>query len=607
MLFISDKGKEKFVSLSIYFVLIILSINILNIIFLVPIFLFYFKNTLIFYLLSTNIFFITILTTLFYRNIRNIEKLNNDLLEKSVDKSDFINYLTNDIFFNIKFSLISSLSILSYLLVLYIPLIFLLNLSFIKLFLNIGSVFFVVTFFLLSFNLLVYLLNRNIDKTFFEFHNYKNTDNIKLLINISILILVFIITSFALSFFIKKLIIVFTIGFILSIIITLILSFVIKKFDLLNKSRAILMSKKFNKIFFKDHVKIENYNILNYLKSIKFLYLFIIFGGYLLCFLFLNKFLNLDFKIILFQAFVFPMFFSKSVLLRENVIKKNFDRSFIFTSVFFAILFFISFLKVIDFNGLYEVAFMGLLKPFIAPFFDLYNNFVVNKDILLKNIFILFYLAVPLLFLFVFLLSEIFYHIKSKVEFILDKKIKSKLNSSETTLLFGDSMSQYYFLSSLISNILFIFIIYMLIKPFSGMLSGLFETFQVQIIFKLNFLTNENIFKFLDMLYKILLIFVIAKLVISFFSTLLSHFMLFSNEIVYIENKIYKTTILRLPTSKINYIIVKQNILEKILDIGTIFIETQDKNGLIKISGISSIREKNIKIMERIKFDLQEI
>jgi hypothetical protein len=57
----------------------------------------------------------------------------------------------------------------------------------------------------------------------------------------------------------------------------------------------------------------------------------------------------------------------------------------------------------------------------------------------------------------------------------------------------------------------------------------------------------------------------------------------------------------------VNFIIIKQSIIEKFLDIGTIFIETSDKNGLIKIKSISSIKDKNKEIMDKIKIGLQKI
>ena len=73
---------------------------------------------------------------------------------------------------------------------------------------------------------------------------------------------------------------------------------------------------------------------------------------------------------------------------------------------------------------------------------------------------------------------------------------------------------------------------------------------------------------------------------------------------IYLENKVITKTVLRIPISKINYIVIKQSFLEKLLDIGTIFIETSDKSSYIKIRGISSISEKNMLIMEKIKSDL---
>ena len=95
----------------------------------------------------------------------------------------------------------------------------------------------------------------------------------------------------------------------------------------------------------------------------------------------------------------------------------------------------------------------------------------------------------------------------------------------------------------------------------------------------------------------------VIKLAGYFYSSIFSHFILFEDEVIYYEDKLVKKTILRIPLTQINYIIIKQNIFEKIFDYGSIFIETSDKYGLVKIKGIPAIKEKNILIMDKIKGD----
>jgi hypothetical protein len=146
--------------------------------------------------------------------------------------------------------------------------------------------------------------------------------------------------------------------------------------------------------------------------------------------------------------------------------------------------------------------------------------------------------------------------------------------------------------------------IYIGILPISKLFYYIFDTFKISEVFNFTFLSLKNISSFFSTIFYIFLLFIILKYALSFFSSILSHFILFSDEIIYYENKIYKNTILRIPLTRINYILIKQNIIEKIFDFGTLFIETIDKSGVIKIKGIPSIKEKNILIMDKIKGDL---
>ena len=425
-----------------------------------------------------------------------MERLNNSFLQKSIRKENFIQYLTNDLLFNLKFSLILSVFIVAYLLLLYIPTIFLVNLPFLKILVNFFVTSLALFFIVFLANFLAYLLNRDIDRSFFEFSNYKNGSRAKVVVNVIIFLSLALLSSFALSLFLKNLFFVFGSAVLFSSLTTFLVVIVLNKNGFFTKYRLASITEKLNYIFFNRNLKIERYNLFNFIRSINFLYLIVLailsFGVMIL----LNHFLNLDIKIVIFQALLLPMFFSKSALTRGYVVKKSFYRAFIFTSTIFVVIFIVSFLKVVNFEPLYQNTFFNAVKPFVNPFFDFYNNFVTVKDAIFGAVFILFYFTTPLVFILTLYFADLFYYIKSKVEAVLDNRIKKRLNYKEDKLLFGDSMSQYYFVFALISNGLLLFVIFLIIKPLTDMIFGFFDIFQIQTIFKLNFLTYDAIFLF---------------------------------------------------------------------------------------------------------------
>ncbi|HPO49552.1 MAG TPA: hypothetical protein PLO89_04425, partial [Spirochaetota bacterium] len=594
ILILTERTKDKFINLSLYFLMLTFIFNLFNYILIAPCFFYSVNVENLLYPLFFNFIFLPLLGALFYRSLRNVEKLNNDLMKKSIQKSDFYNFLSNDVFFNINFSLVLSLGLILYSIFFYFPLFFIVKLSIFKILIILIIICLFLTIFVFAFNFATYLLNRKIDKTFFEFYNYKGKYSGKIAPALIFFLIVFIFSSFTINLFYKNLFVVLGAGLIISAAITAFTLFFLEKIHFFSKNRIAYLSKKFNKFFFNEPSKIEVYNVLNFIKSLKFIYILAIFFVYFFTSLFvINKLFKLDYKIILFQSLLFPMFFSKALLVKDNVETKKTDRSFIFTSSLFGVIFVATFFKSFDFSFLFENAFFALLKDFINPFFDVYNEVSSAKETFFKDIFVLFIFLTPIVFCTTFWGARFFYHFKSNIEYFFDGRLKNKLNCESSTLLFGDSASQYYFLFSLVSSILALFALNTLLKPMSEMIFGLFDAFQVQTIFKLNFLSKDNIFNFFRLLLTLFRVYIVIKLIHSFLSNLLTHFMLFSNEVVYYENKIYKTSVLRLPVSKIKYIIIKQNFIEKFFDIGSVYIETGDKNGLIKISGISSIESKN--------------
>lgn len=603
---ISERGREKGLNNILYLLSIVLSLNLLNLFSFIPLFIN--KTPFPFlYLILINIIYVAGLSTIFFIDLRNMERVNNGFIKKSEARTNFINYLTNDLFFNLKFSAILSVIILFYIFLLYFPLLFILKLTFLRFLIIVSILFLSFTVIIFLVNILIYLLNRDIERSFFEFHNDKNPDKLKFLFIFFSFSIFFILSSFICNLFVKNFLVVSGVSLGLTILLTFLLNIILDKLRFYEGRRVALLSDKFNKLFFITNDIRVKYNLFNYLKSIRFIYLFLILIGYTIFILILNRFLNLNGKIVLFQIMLFPMFFVRPLLATDNIMDKAFKRAYLFTVSLFAVIFAMTFLKTIDFSFVYKNGFFSFIKDFINPFFDVYNNFCKGLDKFYNSVFIMFYLFTPLLFLSLFFAVRIFYHFKLKVEVFFDMRLKKKLNTRNASLIFGDSMSLYYFLFNLFLNLILIFILNIELVPVSKFFFGLFDTFQVAQVFKLTFLTYDNILLFFKTIVVFLSLFLILKLTLSFVSSCLSHFMLFSNEIVYYENKIYKTTVLRLPISRVNYIVVKQNLFEKLFDIGSIYIETQDKNGVIKIGGISSIRDKNIKIVERMKFDIQKI
>ena len=83
--------------------------------------------------------------------------------------------------------------------------------------------------------------------------------------------------------------------------------------------------------------------------------------------------------------------------------------------------------------------------------------------------------------------------------------------------------------------------------------------------------------------------------------------MLFSGEVVFVKNLLITRNITRVPITRINHLVIKQNFIERFLDIGSLLIETSDRGLVMSVKGVTSITEKNRKIMDKVKVGLQKI
>lgn len=591
---------NKFISYSLRLYLIIV---IINIIIIAP--LFFISNAIftIFTLFAISILELIIFLILYKIKINSVERLDKFIINNSIYKIDFFNYLKNDIFFNLKFSILFSLLLFFYQLIIYAIISFFPNgLSKFQLFkIPVIYLIFFIMFFSI-FLLLYYLKFKNKKSVFVQV-----TDNNKFLKSFLPVILLFFI--FILTF-------VITLSIIKNLLLTILISatialigyFIFIKKNLNNKISLLYFIKNiiYKLTHFKFSFKINS--IYKFIKSFELFYPILFALIFFITLTIWAGFIsNLNFKIRIFQSFLFGMLFTYKLIIKLNnkSSKQDILKPFTLTSFIYVVMLIITFISLIKikFETKGENILIFSFKEFLFPYINYLNSYCENIHKFLNSINIIFAFFIPFIFLALFYVNKkinIFFHyISNKI----DQNLKKKLTKKNPTIIFGDSISLYPFLFSLIITILITLFLYIGIIPISKFFYYIFDTFKISEIFRINLL-EKNIMNFFKVFYYIFFISVVLKFIIFFFSSVLSHFILFSDEIIYYENKIYKNSILRIPLSRINYILIKQNIIEKIFDYGTLFIETIDKSGVIKIKGIPSIKEKNILIMDKIKGDL---
>ncbi|OHD82172.1 MAG: hypothetical protein A2355_14880 [Spirochaetes bacterium RIFOXYB1_FULL_32_8] len=126
-------------------------------------------------------------------------------------------------------------------------------------------------------------------------------------------------------------------------------------------------------------------------------------------------------------------------------------------------------------------------------------------------------------------------------------------------------------------------------------------------MFKIDIFTQSNIKFFFDSIFYISLIYIAYISLIDFIGAMFSHIMLFSGEVVFVKNLLITRNITRVPITRINHLVIKQNFIERFLDIGSLLIETSDRGLVMSVKGVTSITEKNRKIMDKVKVGLQKI
>ncbi len=591
---------NKFINYSLR---LFITIVILNTLIIFPLFFICNLNFIILTLFSLSILSFILFLILYKIRINSVEKLDKVVINNSINKIDFFNYLQNDVFFNLKFSFLISLFLFFYQLFIYAIIFFLQkNLSILQ-FIKIPSIYLIFYIILFPISLLLYHLKYKNKKSIFV-QVTSNNKFLKLFLPIVLLIIIFLLTFFIALLIIKNILLTILI----STSISVILYFILIKKSFSKKSSLLYFIKdiKYKVIHFKFSFKINS--IFKIFKSFELFNPFIFALTFFIILTILSNFIgNLNFKIIIFQSILFGMLFTYKLIAKLNnkASKSDISKPFTLTAFIYTILLILTFLSLIkiEINLKEENLLIFSFKEFLYPYINYLNSYCENIRKFLNSLNIIFAFFIPFIFLIVFFINKKINNLFHYISNIIDQNLKKKLTKKNPTIIFGDSISLYPFLFSSIVTFLIILFLYIGITPISKFFYYIFDTFKISEVFRINLL-EKNILNFFKIIFYIFFISVILKFIIFFSSSILSHFILFSDEIIYYENKIYKNTILRIPLSRINYILIKQNIFEKIFDYGTLFIETIDKSGVIKIKGIPSIKEKNILIMDKIKGDL---
>lgn len=538
-----------------------------------------------------------------FRLSKNPENINNGIIQSSLPKTDLIDLISNDIISNITFNLYVIFLFFIYHIIILSFEFFIANVGIKSIIISLIVYFIGMFLFVNLFSLSLSIANQRKKRVVLKLDDFKDLKS-------NGLIFYFII--FALLYFaFYNIFGLFKINLFFRITAPIPFSAVCSYF--INK--ALIKLKIFNYFdlyFFKIKKNIQNmpkdffnrdykkiFLILKYLTPLAvFLLVFAFFSipGY---------FFKSPGKLVFLQSLIIASFSLKIFFIKDAYNLGTQKKAFNFNVYIYLIMF------VFTIFGMIQIEPKIVDKPdiigfFVFPIRDVIisiSDFMKN-NILKINIFL--YLLIPVIFIIFFKLNCLIIRLLEIIDFQVDKVLKKRLQRADSNILFGDSMSFFYFLFSLTISIAIIAFIKIESKALSEFFIYLSSTFQVSEIFNFKFLTSENIAFFVNTLITGAIGLIIIRLSMQFISTSLSHFILFNDELVYLENKLYSQSLIRIPLTKINYIIIKQNIIERLFDIGAIYIETQDKNGLIKINGIPSIKEKNILIMEKIKIGLQK-
>lgn len=316
---------------------------------------------------------------------------------------------------------------------------------------------------------------------------------------------------------------------------------------------------------------------------------------------------SLSFSFIISYTLISACLFSKDIFSKFNKYGKESERPFIFVQSVFIIIILLSIISpLIVTPEIIEGTFLYSLKDMILPVTTVIDSILIFFDELIHSRNIL-HAVIPVPLFIILYFTALFIHKSIHIiENISDRKLRDKLQGDCKAVIFGDNLSLYPFTMRLFISAFALLLLWVEIPFMSNLIYSLIKTLQVQEVFKIDIFTEVNITLFFKGVFTISAAYVLYISIIDFISSMFSHIMLFSDEIIYVNNLFITRNIIRLPVQRVNHISVKQNFIERFLDIGTLIIESSDNKTVMQVKGVTSITEKNRKIMDKVKIGLQK-
>jgi hypothetical protein len=537
-----------------------------------------------------------------YRSITGIEALDKKILSLSLARSDYKTaFKTSPVFVLQTAGLIALIielyAILNYILCALTP-----SLAFSSLLFLVPVSTAMVLVSIIITMLIFHAINRSGDEHFVKIETYNRQGTfLPVIVAILITLILSVLLIFLAGSIFKYSVITISISIAIGLPAGIISSILMHRNKLFTRSRWIIIMGR-GRALLND--KIKSINSASIFSLFRSSYILLPFLAAMLAFILLSLIsilIPIDYKLRLIQSLVTGLYFSYP-LLKRKISYSDLHKPFTFTLFLFIMVQLSTIFALLSsIKPLGDTSPLLFAHDFINPLINGFALAATRVTRFYSAIPLPLYLLIPALFLVLLLASMKLYSLLLLIGRKVDDSLKASLNRPSTTLLFGDSISLYPTLFSMFGAALLSSVLLIESRPAGMLFAGLIETFQVAQVFNLDFLILENIQNFIHTIIIIAISVIGVRLGYQFVCSLLSHFMLFGDELVYLENKLFTKSVMRIPLSRINYIICRQNIIDKFFDVGTIYIETSDKNGLIKIKGVSSIKEKNILIMDKIK------
>ena len=247
--------------------------------------------------------------------------------------------------------------------------------------------------------------------------------------------------------------------------------------------------------------------------------------------------------------------------------------------------------------------------PTLASFFDAEktNKLLLNIVAFIDNTitplstfamagnFLAVILPVPMFFA-IYYIARALQSASSRVQKWLLKRLPV---SDTSTAVFHDNLSLYPVLLHSLVLVAVLYLLHTQLAFITTLISTLIGTLQVSEVFKIDWLSEKNISLFFNAIFYIAVVYSAYKLIAKLYTSLFSSLILYDDQLVFVQSTLSQKKIVQLPTSGIKSVTFRQTPLEKLVDIGTLIVGTDDDTTTIK--AITSIHQRNEQIAKSAK------